>query len=87
MKIENKVSIRKDGSRVAYTVQKIESSKEALELLKEEGVVAAVNYVLAVRAYKQAQSLPTLTKEERQLLRSDPELRKLVTEKLREGKK
>ena len=84
MKTEEKVAKRKDGSEVRYKVMKVESSKEALELLKEGGTVAAVNYVLGVRAYKQAVALPALTKEERNLLRTDPELRRMVAEKLRE---
>lgn len=86
MKIVEKVATRKNRSKVHYVVSHVESSKEALELLKEKGVVAAVNYVLGIRAYKQAVALSTLTKEERNLLRTDPELRRMVAEKLREEK-
>jgi len=83
MRTERKVKAKKDGKRVEYAVDLPETLEEAEGMLGTAGLLKAIHYTLKVRASNFADREEPLTKELRDLLKSDPELRALVARKLK----
>lgn len=70
---------------VKYAVKIAETLEEALGLLGLDGLLQAVNYVLGVRAAKKATAPPSMTVEDKEMmkvLRKDKGLREVVMKEM-----